>query len=203
MLLSNWFTNRRMLLRNPLPAFPFESQCGVSCSKGVCVIISFQSMGTQEPMLKAALPLFARFTISNGLQTQRGVFEITLQTVDSALPVLTKNKRLRLAEGAMGLLSADHLQLTDPDTPPENLTFFLAQLPRHGYLFLRGKVLQHNFTQGDVDSGGVAYQHSGGSAREDCFTFLATDRKNQGFVVDGKVQKEPVRFTIQASMAGT
>ena len=48
-------------------------------------------------MLKAALPLFARFTISNGLQTQRGVFEITLQTVDSALPVLTKNKRLRLA----------------------------------------------------------------------------------------------------------
>jgi hypothetical protein len=192
-----------MLLRNPLPAFPFESQCGVSCSKGVCVIISFQSMGTQEPMLKAALPLFARFTISNGLQTQRGVFEITLQTVDSALPVLTKNKRLRLAEGAMGLLSADHLQLTDPDTPPENLTFFLAQLPRHGYLFLRGKALQHNFTQRDVDSGGVAYQHSGGGAREDYFTFLATDRKNQGFVVDGKVQKEPVRFTIQASMAGT
>jgi hypothetical protein len=154
-------------------------------------------------MLKAALPLFARFTISNGLQTQRGVFEITLQTVDSALPVLTKNKRLRLAEGAMGLLSADHLQLTDPDTPPENLTFFLAQLPRHGYLFLRGKALQHNFTQRDVDSGGVAYQHSGGGAREDYFTFLATDRKNQGFVVDGKVQKEPVRFTIQASMAGT
>uniref|UniRef100_A0A8C6HUT0 FRAS1-related extracellular matrix protein 1 n=1 Tax=Mus spicilegus TaxID=10103 RepID=A0A8C6HUT0_MUSSI len=138
-----------------------------------------------------------RFTISNGLQTQRGVFEITLQTVDSALPVLTKNKRLRLAEGAMGILSADHLQLTDPDTPPENLTFFLAQLPRHGYLFLRGKALQHNFTQRDVDSGVVAYQHSGGGAREDCFTFLATDRKNQGFVVDGKVQKEPVRFTIQ------
>lgn len=138
-----------------------------------------------------------RFTISNGLQTQHGVFEITLQTVDSALPVLTKNERLRLAEGATGLLSTDHLQLTDPDTPPENLTFFLAQLPRHGYLYLRGKVLQHNFTQRDVDSRGVAYRHSGGGAQEDCFTFLATDRESQGFVVDGKVQKEPVRFTIQ------
>lgn len=138
-----------------------------------------------------------RFTISNGLQTQQGVFEITLQGVDSALPVLTRNRRLRLVEGAMGLLSTDHLQLTDPDTPPENLTFFLAQLPRHGYLYLRGKVLQHNFTQQDVDSRVVAYQHAGGGAQEDCFTFLATDRKNQGFVVDGKVQKEPVLFIIQ------
>ncbi|XP_032758269.1 FRAS1-related extracellular matrix protein 1 isoform X3 [Rattus rattus] len=138
-----------------------------------------------------------RFTISNGLQTQQGVFEITLQSVDSALPVLTRNRRLRLVEGAMGLLSTDHLQLTDPDTPPENLTFFLAQLPRHGYLYLRGKVLQDNFTQRDVDSRVVAYQHAGGGAQEDCFTFLATDRKNQGFVVHGKVQKEPVLFTIQ------
>ncbi|XP_035295718.1 FRAS1-related extracellular matrix protein 1 isoform X3 [Cricetulus griseus] len=154
-------------------------------------------MVTQEPMLKAALPLFARFTVSNGLQTQHGVFEITLETVDRALPVVTRNKGLRLAEGAVGLLSADHLQLTDPDTPPENLTFLLAQLPRHGYLYLRGKVLQHNFTQQDVDSRGVAYQHSGGGSWEDCFTFLATDRKNQGFVVDGKTRKEPVLFTIQ------
>ncbi|ERE83931.1 FRAS1-related extracellular matrix protein 1 [Cricetulus griseus] len=142
-----------------------------------------------------------RFTVSNGLQTQHGVFEITLETVDRALPVVTRNKGLRLAEGAVGLLSADHLQLTDPDTPPENLTFLLAQLPRHGYLYLRGKVLQHNFTQQDVDSRGVAYQHSGGGSWEDCFTFLATDRKNQGFVVDGKTRKEPVLFTIQASIA--
>ncbi|XP_060221768.1 FRAS1-related extracellular matrix protein 1 isoform X2 [Meriones unguiculatus] len=138
-----------------------------------------------------------RYTISNGLQTQHGVFQITLETVDRALPVVTRNKGLRLAQGAMGLLSADHLQLTDPDTPPETLTFLLNQLPRHGYLYLRGKVLQHNFTQQDVDSGGVAYQHSGGSSQADCFTFLATDRKNQGFVVDGKVRKEPVFFTIQ------
>ncbi|KAL1777444.1 FRAS1-related extracellular matrix protein 1 isoform X1 [Sigmodon hispidus] len=138
-----------------------------------------------------------RFTVSNGLQTQLGVLEITLETVDRALPVVTRNKGLRLAEGAVGLLSADHLQLTDPDTPPKNLTFLLAQLPRHGYLSLRGKMLQHNFTQQDVDSRDVAYQHLGGGSQVDCFTFLATDRKNQGFVVNGKVQKEPVLFTIQ------
>nr|XP_048308953.1 FRAS1-related extracellular matrix protein 1 isoform X1 [Myodes glareolus]XP_048308954.1 FRAS1-related extracellular matrix protein 1 isoform X1 [Myodes glareolus] len=147
---------------------------------------------------RAAVPSDSfRFTISNGLQTRQGVFEITLETVDRALPAVTRNKGLRLAEGTVGLLSTEHLQLTDPDTPPDSLTFLLVQLPRYGYLYLRGKVLQHNFTQQDVDSRDVAYQHSGGGSQVDGFTFLATDRKNQGFVVDGKVRKQPVLFTIQ------
>lgn len=161
-------------------------------------------MVTQESMLKAALPLFARFIVSNGLQTKHGVFEIILEAVDRSLPVVTKNKGLRLAEGATGLLSADLLQLTDPDTPVENLTFLLARLPRHGHLYLRGSMLlQHNFTQQDVDSRKVAYRHSGRDSRTDCFTFVATDGTNQGFVVDGRVWHEPVSFIIKASMRNT
>ncbi|XP_039731320.1 FRAS1-related extracellular matrix protein 1 isoform X4 [Pteropus medius] len=155
-------------------------------------------MVTQESMLKAALPLFARFIVSNGLQTKHGVFEIILETVDRALPVVTRNRGLKLAEGAMGLLSPDLLQLTDPDTPAENLTYLLAQLPQHGHLYLQETVLlQHNFTQQDIDSKNVAYRHSGGDSQIDHFTFVATDRTNQGFVVDGRVWQEPVSFTIQ------
>ncbi|XP_059744981.1 FRAS1-related extracellular matrix protein 1 isoform X4 [Bos taurus] len=155
-------------------------------------------MVTQESMLKAALPLFARFIVSNGLQTKPGVFEITLETVDTALPVVTRNKGLRLVEGATGLLSPDLLQLTDPDTPAEKLTFLLAQLPRHGQLYLRGMALiPHNFTQLDVDSGHVAYRHLGGDSWTDHFTFVATDGTNHGFLVDGRVWQEPVSFTIQ------
>nr|XP_045009957.1 FRAS1-related extracellular matrix protein 1 isoform X4 [Jaculus jaculus] len=139
-----------------------------------------------------------RFVISNGLQTKHGVFEIILETVDRALPVVTRNKGLRLAEGAMGLLSSDLLQLTDPDTPAENLTFLLTQLPHHGQLYLQGTVLlQHSFTQHDVDSRSVAYQHSGDNSQHDCFTFVVTDRTNQGFVVDGRVWEKPITFTIQ------
>lgn len=161
-------------------------------------------MVTQESMLKATLPLFARFIVSNGLQTKPGVFEITLETVDTALPVVTRNKGLRLAEGATGLLSPDLLQLTDPDTPAENLTFLLAQLPRHGQLYLQGTMqLPHSFTQLDVDSGHVTYRHSGGHSRTDRFTFVATDGTNQGFLVDGRRWQEPVSFTIQASMTNT
>uniref|UniRef100_A0A2K5W712 FRAS1-related extracellular matrix protein 1 n=1 Tax=Macaca fascicularis TaxID=9541 RepID=A0A2K5W712_MACFA len=77
-----------------------------------------------------------RFIISNGLRTEHGVFEITLETVDRALPV-------------------------------------------------------------DVDSRNVAYRHSGGDSQTDCFTFMATDRTNQGFVVNGRMWEEPVLFTIQ------
>ncbi|ELK06997.1 FRAS1-related extracellular matrix protein 1 [Pteropus alecto] len=142
-----------------------------------------------------------RFIVSNGLQTKHGVFEIILETVDRALPVVTRNRGLKLAEGAMGLLSPDLLQLTDPDTPAENLTYLLAQLPQHGQLYLQETVLlQHNFTQQDIDSKNVAYRHSGGESQIDHFTFVATDRTNQGFVVDGRVWQEPVSFTIQATL---
>nr|XP_023401132.1 FRAS1-related extracellular matrix protein 1 [Loxodonta africana] len=177
---------------NRSPAF----ECHITIKdigKGKCMF-----MVKQESMLKAALPLFVRFIVSNGLRTKHGVFEVTLETVDKALPVVTMNKGLRLIKGATGLLTPDLLQLTDPDTPLEKLTFLLAQLPQHGQLFLRGTALLHpNFTQQDVDSKNVAYRHSGGDSQIDQFTFTATDRTNQGFVVDGRVWEEPVSFTIQ------
>ncbi|XP_029861137.1 FRAS1-related extracellular matrix protein 1 isoform X6 [Aquila chrysaetos chrysaetos] len=155
-------------------------------------------MVNQEHMLKTTLPLFARFIISNGLKTKHGTFMISLEAVDQALPMLSRNTGLRLVEGAMALLSPDVLQLSDPDTAKENLTFLLAQLPQYGHLYYRGAVLlQYNFTQQDVDNGDVAYKHRGGNSHIDKFTFVATDRTNQGFIVNGRVQIEPVAFTIQ------
>ncbi|XP_044541333.1 FRAS1-related extracellular matrix protein 1-like [Gracilinanus agilis] len=155
-------------------------------------------MVKQASMLKATLPLFARFVLSNGLKTKHGVFEIKLESIDQALPVVTKNKGLRIMERTMALLSPDILQLSDPDTPKENLTFLLAQLPQYGQLYLQGMVLtQYNFTQQEVDNKNVAYRHLGGNSQVDQFTFVATDGTNQGFVVDGRVLNEPVSFTIQ------
>jgi len=158
-------------------------------------------MVNQEHMLKTTLPLFARFTISNGLRTKHETFMIFLEAVDQALPTLSRNTALRLVEGTTALLSPDVLQLSDPDTAKENLTFLLAQLPQYGHLYYRGAViLQYNFTQQDVDNRDVAYKHRGGDSQIDRFTFVATDRTNQGFIVNGRVQSEPVAFTIQASV---
>ncbi|KAM5299128.1 FRAS1-related extracellular matrix protein 1 [Ctenodactylus gundi] len=139
-----------------------------------------------------------RFIVSNGLRTKQGIFEITLEPVDRALPVVTRNEGMRLAAGATGLLSPDLLRLTHPDTPAENLTFLLAQLPHHGQLYLRGAVLlRHSFTQWDVDSRHVAYRHGGGKSHVDSFTFVATDGTDRGFVMDGRVWEEPAQFSIQ------
>uniref|UniRef100_A0A8C4U907 FRAS1-related extracellular matrix protein 1 n=1 Tax=Falco tinnunculus TaxID=100819 RepID=A0A8C4U907_FALTI len=139
-----------------------------------------------------------RFVISNGLRTKHGTFMISLEAADQALPTLSRNMGLRLVEGTVALLSPDVLQLSDPDTAKENLTFLLAQLPQYGHLYYRGAVLlEYNFTQQDVDNRDVAYRHRGGQSQIDRFTFVATDKTNQGFIVNGRVQSEPVAFTIQ------
>ncbi|NWU97249.1 FREM1 protein, partial [Upupa epops] len=171
-------------------------------------ITSFSQMDVARQIVcyvqhtKAVAPEDAfRFIISNGLRTKHGTFMISLEAVDQALPTLSRNTGLRLVEGAMALLSPDVLQLSDPDTASENLTFLLSQLPQYGHLYYRGAVLlQYNFTQQDVDNGDVAYKHRGGDSQIDRFTFVATDRTNQGFIMNGRVQSEPVAFTIQASV---
>ncbi|NXD25972.1 FREM1 protein, partial [Spelaeornis formosus] len=142
-----------------------------------------------------------RFIISNGQKTSHGTFKIILEAADQALPTLSRNTGLRIMEGAMAILTPDVLQISDTDTAKENLTFLLTQLPQYGNLYYHGAVLlQYNFTQQDVDNRDVAYKHRGGNAQNDRFTFVATDGTNQGFIVNGRVQSEPVAFTIQASV---
>ncbi|KAJ7335466.1 hypothetical protein JRQ81_013407 [Phrynocephalus forsythii] len=139
-----------------------------------------------------------RFVVSNGLHTKHGKFEIILETVDRALPTVVKNKGLRLVEGGMAFLSPDVLQLSDPDTASSNLSFLLGQLPQYGQLCNRESGLWHqSFSQQDVDDLNVVYRHGGGDSRIDKFTFVATDGVNQGFIVNSKVQVEPLTFVIQ------
>uniref|UniRef100_A0ACB8ESF7 FRAS1- extracellular matrix protein 1 n=1 Tax=Sphaerodactylus townsendi TaxID=933632 RepID=A0ACB8ESF7_9SAUR len=152
---------------------------------------------------KAAAPRdMFRFVISNGKSIKHGKFDILLETVDRALPTVVKNEGLRLLEGAMAFLSPDVLQLSDPDTAPQNLSFLLAQLPQYGQLYSRESGLgQQSFSQQDVDNLNVAYRHGGGDSRIDRFTFVATDGVNEGFIVNGKVQVEPLAFIIQVDGA--
>ncbi|XP_042671287.1 FRAS1-related extracellular matrix protein 1-like, partial [Centrocercus urophasianus] len=169
----------------PIASF---SQMDVA-SQIVCYVHSTKAHSRQDAF---------RFIISNGLRTKHGTFTISLEAVDQTLPTLSRNMGLRLTEGNMVLLSPDVLQLTDSDTAKENLTFLLAQLPQYGHLYYRGAVLlQYNFTQCDVDNMDIAYKHRGGDSQIDRFTFVATDRTNQGFIVNGRVQIEPVAFIIQ------
>ncbi|XP_067839790.1 FRAS1-related extracellular matrix protein 1a isoform X3 [Heptranchias perlo] len=141
-----------------------------------------------------------RFIVSNGLSTRNGSLEIIIENTDRILPTLSKNKGIRLVEGSMMSICPEVLQLSDPDTPSQNLTYIIAQHPQYGQLYHKGVVLhQRNFTQLDVDNMDVAYKHGGGDSQIDRFTFIVTDMSNHGFLVNGKLQTEPAIFTIEVN----
>lgn len=142
-----------------------------------------------------------RFVVSNGRTTRNGSVEISVEALDRILPSLSANRGLSVPQGTTIILGPDRLALSDPDTPPEALTFALSQPPQYGKLLVAGSALTSgsNFTQKNIQEGEVAYQHNGGPSQIDRFGFTASDSTARGFLVDGRLQTEPVFFTIQVA----
>ncbi|XP_068095487.1 FRAS1-related extracellular matrix protein 1-like [Hyperolius riggenbachi] len=138
------------------------------------------------------------FTVSNGLKARDGLLEFITQRTDRIPPTLLINKGLHITGGGVMVISADLLQLADPDSPLEKLHYRLMEYPKYGQLFLGDRVLEDNyFTQTDVNSFLLSYQHYGGPAELDRFSFIATDDANKGFLVDGQLREDSAVFVIQ------
>ena len=76
------------------------------------------------------------FVVTNGESSRNGTLHFSIEHGDRIPATLSRNAGLRLLEGAMETLTPEHLELTDPDTPPTNLTFTLTQVfkdPQRGY----------------------------------------------------------------------
>lgn len=118
---------------------------------------------------------------------------------DRVLPTLMQKAGLQVPQGSTITITTDNLHLSDPDTPPYSLFFMLVQPPQHGQLIVKGLPLApgSNFTQQNLQNLDVAYRHSGGASQIDHFTFTAADSTARGFLVEGKLQAEPVFFSIQ------
>uniref|UniRef100_H3CI90 Fras1 related extracellular matrix 1a n=1 Tax=Tetraodon nigroviridis TaxID=99883 RepID=H3CI90_TETNG len=140
-----------------------------------------------------------QFVVSNGQTSRNGSVEISVEAVDRILPSLSANRGLRVPQGTTVLLGPDRLALSDPDTPAEALTFALSQPPQYGKLLLAGSALTSgsSFTQKNIQEVEVAYQHDGGPSQIDRFGFTASDSTARGFLLDGRLQTEPVFFTVQ------
>ncbi|KAG9350815.1 hypothetical protein JZ751_024704 [Albula glossodonta] len=138
------------------------------------------------------------FVISNGVTSKSSSLHFSIEHGDRIPPTLSSNKGLQLTEGATVPISQDRLELMDPDTAVSNLTYTLTQLPQYGRLLLRGQPLsQPRFTQADINSLDLTYQHQSGPAQIDRFTFLASDGTNRGFLLYGQLREQPVAFTIE------
>lgn len=143
------------------------------------------------------------FFLTNGEVSLEGVVLFTIKHRDRVPPTLHHNKWLPLPDASMETITCEHLQLTDPDTAPNNLTFIVTQLPRHGKLLLRGVAMTMPaiFTQRDVDEMGLAYQHDPDSLEEvDRFYFLPSDGSNRGFLEFGQLRENEAIFTIQVRL---
>ncbi|XP_053105510.1 FRAS1-related extracellular matrix protein 1-like isoform X2 [Hemicordylus capensis] len=138
------------------------------------------------------------FTVSNGHVEKKSLLELNIEHIDRIPPTLLNNKGLHVVEGSKGFLTPDFLQLTDVDSPVKNLTYVITQHPQYGHLYMKETVMHWGqFTQLDVDSMKVYYKHNGGAGQIDTFSFIATDKVNHGFLVNGQLRKDPVEFTIQ------
>ncbi|KAJ8382093.1 hypothetical protein SKAU_G00028710 [Synaphobranchus kaupii] len=139
-----------------------------------------------------------RFIVSNGQSIRNGTLEIAVEMMDRVPPSLSRNGGLRVFQGSTMALTSGDLNLYDPDTPPTSLFFLLVQYPQYGQLLLKGAPLTGpNFTQQHLLDLDLAYRHAGGPSQIDRFSFTATDGTNLGFLVEGRIQTEPVIFTIQ------
>lgn len=146
------------------------------------------------------------FVVTNGDSSRIGSLHFSIEHGDRIPPTLQHNTGLRLLDGSTATITADHLQLADPDTATTNLSFVITQPPHHGRLLLRGVPLSPPlaFTQTDIDELNLAYRHDPGSlADTDRFYFLPTDRSNRGFLEFGQLREEATIFNIQVSSSTT
>ncbi|XP_073499840.1 FRAS1-related extracellular matrix protein 1-like isoform X2 [Phyllobates terribilis] len=140
------------------------------------------------------------FTVSNGLKAKDGSLEFIITQTDKIPPTLLYNKGLQIWEGEAILITADILQITDPDSPPERLIYTITEPPQHGQLYRSGAVLQENhFTQIDINSLYLSYRHFGGPTERDQFSFTATDNTNVGFLLNGQLKEDSAVFVIQVN----
>ncbi len=98
--------------------------------------------------------------------------------VAPAVPAITRNAGLRVAEGGSALLDSSRLRAGDADTRPQDIVFTVDDDgPRHGQLELASKPGEAvtTFTQRDLDIGRIKYVNDGSEFTTDSFKFTVSD----------------------------
>jgi subtilisin-like proprotein convertase family protein len=100
-------------------------------------------------------------------------------------PTLVNNNILTLPGTSSAVIGSNLLKVEDPNNSASQLLYTLITVPARGVLRLNNAVLPvgSNFTQADIDSGILRYEHTSTSAGSDRFRFLITDGEG-GFYSD-------------------
>ncbi|MDX2231197.1 MAG: cadherin-like domain-containing protein [Leptolyngbyaceae cyanobacterium bins.349] len=117
------------------------------------------------------------FRVSDGSTSlPDSVFNINVIPVNDA-PRQSVNTALTVTEGDISTISNSLLQFTDNDNTPAQLTYSITSAPINGVLRLGGTDLTQGsaFTQEQLDSGLLTYEHNGNETTADSFNFSVND----------------------------
>ena len=139
-----------------------------------------------------------RFTVRNSLNhTKDGTYRIRIEPIDKRLPTLDTNVALTVVQSHEATITIHNLHVTDPDTPIQNITYYMTELPQYGYLLRSGVMVKDTFTQYDIDNGHLVYKSDGSDdTGVDFFMFMVNDINNEGYLINGTKQSRPAFFNI-------
>ncbi|GAB1600398.1 chondroitin sulfate proteoglycan 4-like [Argonauta hians] len=131
-------------------------------------------------------------------RTLENEFNITIFPVnDQHLILLTQNPGIQVIQGLTANVTRKHLETTDPDTPPENITYTIIKKADNGRLVFHNSYFNPitQFTQRDVNAGIVVFLHDG-SRHQGSFTFKVSDGKFEQFYIVFNITVIPVIINI-------
>ncbi|WP_206754533.1 cadherin-like domain-containing protein [Leptolyngbya sp. FACHB-36] len=119
------------------------------------------------------------FALSDGSSGSNGTFNIAVTPVNDPV-TLASNNPLTVNEGATTNITKGLLQAIDPDTPLSEIRYTLTAAPLRGTLRLNNNSLAAGgtFTEQDIQSGLLSYQHLGGEQTDDTFFFRVSSTGN-------------------------
>ncbi|MEL7497637.1 MAG: LamG-like jellyroll fold domain-containing protein [Planctomycetota bacterium] len=128
-------------------------------------------------------PFDQQRTLSMSVSDGDGGTSNTATRVMNVIPInddqtLTTNTGLTVLEGTTGNAIGNlALETTDLDDAPSDLVYQVTSTPIRGTLFRNGTALGVNdtFTQSDIDSGLITYDHDGSEFLSDSFGFIVDD----------------------------
>ncbi|MCP4340448.1 MAG: DUF4347 domain-containing protein [Desulfobulbaceae bacterium] len=115
---------------------------------------------------------------ADGGVTDSGMVMITISPINDNEQVLAVNTGRTVAEGSTGnTITAAMLATTDADNTADQLVYTLNASPSNGTLYLSGSALADtdSFTQDDIDTGKLSYDHDGSETTADSFDFSVDD----------------------------
>ncbi|MEZ4851725.1 MAG: cadherin-like domain-containing protein [Bacteroidia bacterium] len=157
--------------------------------------------------LNLLTPYFWRVTASNvcgeGESSLTRAFQTTTQGTPPTVPEVITNLPLSVIQWQNEIISNSFLEVTDGTSSAGDLIYTLVSAPQNGFVELSNQAILvgETFTQNDINTGLVKYQHNGTNTSSDAFTFTIQNN-NGGWFGAPTFQINITNTTSIADLAG-